>query len=286
MLLTNKLNLPEAFVRAIRAFPYSKGDANISCTGLIKPPLMTRLEHDHWEEIEEDVSDRLWALRGTIIHYILEKGAPDDCLPETRFFTQVDGWRVSGQADAYFPSSGLLMDWKETSVWATREGVKREWTEQLNVLAHLVRKNGGDVNQLQVLVMYRDWRPSEAKSKSNYPPTHLDILPVTMWTPEQALEFVKLRVEIHKEALAVPEVTMIPECDPDEMWQRPDVWAVMKEGRKSAVKLHETEESAKEHLSTLDSKHSIVMRPGERVRCESYCLASKWCPYFKRSEEN
>jgi hypothetical protein len=289
MRLTNNLNLPEAFVRAIQAHPYSKGESDISCTGLIKPPLMVRLEHDYRDELEEDASDRIWALRGTIIHHIIEVGAPDDCLPETRFFAKVNGWILSGQADAYFPKEGLIQDWKETGVYSTREGPKPDWVAQLNILAYLIRRNGGEVNRLEIVVMYRDWKIREAKRSQNYPEKRICKLPVVLWPEDKIQEYIETRIELHKEALDVPEITMIPECTPEERWEKPSVWAIMKKGRKSAIPngLHQTKEDAEIHLKELSDQHYIEFRPGERTRCEEgYCVVKQWCPYFKQVGDN
>ena len=73
MKLTNKLGLPAALVAAVQrwADKYNKGDADFSATGLLRPPLMSRLQRDHRDEITEDVIDRLYALQGQVVHAIL-----------------------------------------------------------------------------------------------------------------------------------------------------------------------------------------------------------------------
>ena len=54
----------------------------------------------------------------------------------------------------------------------------------------------------------------------------------------------------------------------------------MKEGRKSAVKLHDNERDAAEQVRDSGKGYSVVKRPGEAVRCASYCSVAHGCPHF------
>ncbi len=57
----------------------------------------------------------------------------------------------------------------------------------------------------------------------------------------------------------------IPFCSAEERWERGEKWAVMKRGRKSAVKLHTSEFSAEQHLANLPAGH--YNRPSTRSLC-------------------
>jgi hypothetical protein len=100
MKLTNKLNLPKSIENAVRNDPYTRGNAHISVTTLIGPARIRQLMIKHADEIEEDVSDRIWALLGQVTHGILER-ADDDSFTEERLFIQRHGWRISGSFDRY-----------------------------------------------------------------------------------------------------------------------------------------------------------------------------------------
>lgn len=66
---TNKYNLPESFVNAVKVDNHvTKGD--ISVTTLIDAPQIRQLKKRH--RITEDVSDRVFALMGTAVHHVLE----------------------------------------------------------------------------------------------------------------------------------------------------------------------------------------------------------------------
>ena len=98
MKLTNKHNLPEAIYNAVKNDPYRK-QGHITVTTLINPPRIRALEQRHADELEEDVSDRLWSLLGQAVHVVLERAGADNVLQEERLGTQVNGWTLTGQFD-------------------------------------------------------------------------------------------------------------------------------------------------------------------------------------------
>jgi hypothetical protein len=72
-------------------------------------------------------------------------------------------------------------------------------------------------------------------------------------------------------------------CTPDERWSKGDTWAIMKTGRKTALKVCKTEEEAKSLLAELGGTN-IEFRKGEDVRCSSYCNVCEWCPYYQKQK--
>jgi hypothetical protein len=70
---TNKYDLPETIVRAVSNDTHPVG-GDISVTQLIDSPKIRILKKKHKEEIQEDVSDMLYALMGTALHHIIERG--------------------------------------------------------------------------------------------------------------------------------------------------------------------------------------------------------------------
>ena len=73
----------------------------------------------------------------------------------------------------------------------------------------------------------------------------------------------------------------IKPCSDEERWLRASKWAVMKQGRKRAVKLYDNEREAQEHLNTLGGGHELEFRKGEPVRCLKYCPVATFCPQFQ-----
>ena len=103
MRMTNHFNLPEAFVRFEQKNQHSKGTADFSATELIDSPRVRRLKAEHYDEIEEDISDRIMSILGTATHVILEQGAPSYCIVEERLSMMVDGKEISGGIDLQTP---------------------------------------------------------------------------------------------------------------------------------------------------------------------------------------
>lgn len=277
MRLTNKLGLPEPIVNAVANDGYTKGDADISVTSLLSPPRKVALEAAHFDELEEDASDRIWSLLGQSIHTILERAATTG-IAERRLSITVEGWRVSGGMDLYH-SNGTLQDYKCVTVWKFKNGeVPMEYEQQLNMYAEILRQNAQPVKQLQIVGILRDWSKMEAQRDQNYPQAQVVVRDVKMWPEAQARAFIRERVLLHKQARIE-----LPECTPEERWQKPDMFAVTKPGAKRAIRVFTSEEDARK-LAEFITGAIIQKRPGESTRCTSYCAAAKFCTQFKAAE--
>ena len=271
MKLTNKIGLPEALVNAVRNDGYSRGQSDISVTQLIDSPFIRHLRQQHAAELTEDVSDRIWSLMGQSIHAILER-ANLTGLVEQRLFVEINGHKLSGQFDHL--ENGVLTDWKLTSVWAVVYG-KTEWGKQLNVLAYLCRLKGLTVNSLQIVAILRDWSKSKAGKEDNYPDTQVVTIPITLWTPERQEEYVLERINAHFHDGTIP-------CTDDERWVKPGKFAVMKKGRKSALRLLDSKEEAEKWVVETGEGTEIVERPTTFSRCELYCNVNQFCPVWQQ----
>lgn len=275
MKLTNKLGLPEAIVNAVRNDSYSRGDADISITGLLRPPRIRILEEKHKDELQEDASDRIWSLFGQAIHTVLER-ANVVGVAERRLSMEVEGWTLSGGMDLY-EANGTLSDYKMTSVWKVIKGDLEEWTHQLNLYSVLLRHHGNQVNSLQIVAILRDWSKMEAERDRLYPQAQVVNIPIELYRPEAAEKLLRERVRLHQMA----NLSRLPLCTASERWQRPDIWAVMKFGRKSAVKLYNNEKEANQHAQS-GPRLSVIFRPGASVRCAAYCSVSKFCDQYQK----
>jgi hypothetical protein len=287
-MITNKLGLPEALVRAVSNDPYTRGSSDISVTQMIQPPYRRKLQAEH--EVDVDASERIYALLGQAVHHILERAYPDahvadndllgmamayqrwGVLREQRLFAAVKGWKVSGAFDVL--EKGILKDYKVTSVWSVKGDVKTEWTQQLNLLRVLAHYNGLKVTGLQIIAILRDWQRVKAQVDKTYPQFPVAVVDVEMWPLADAEEYLIERVIEHQ--LDEPEP-----CTDEERWKTEDVFAVMKEGRKSAVKLFDVREEAEARAKELGKGHSVVQRPGEYRRCMDYCEVNVVCEQFK-----
>jgi hypothetical protein len=270
MQVTNLTNLPEPLVNAVsRKREPRRGQ--ISVTELISPPQMRALTLKHWEDLTEDASDRIWATMGQLMHKLLEEHGREDeeHLTEHTLSSEVQSLTVTGTFDLY-SRDGVLTDYKFVSVWTTIDGVKREWEQQLNLYAELLRRHGYPVKRLQIVAIYRDWSRMRAQD-SSYPQSQVSVLEVPLWPGEEAAKFLEERVRLHLEA----EAGAFIECTAEERWERRTKYALMKRGRKSALKLFDTHEEATAAASQSD--YYVEKRPGASTRCESYCAVSAFC---------
>ena len=159
MKLTNKFDLPDTFVRILARSNYTKGKAHLSVTELINSPRITQLRKVHYEQLEEDVADKIWAIFGTAIHAVLEHGKGDNQIVEQRLHANIDGYDISGAIDLQEvqPDGIAISDYKTTGAWAVMNE-KKDWEEQLNIYAWLVEKvKKTPVTSLTIVAIIRDW---------------------------------------------------------------------------------------------------------------------------------
>lgn len=277
MNITNRLGLPNSLVKAVTNDKYHRGDAHISVTGLIGPARKRHLEQLHAEEITEDVAERIWALMGQIAHGILER-ADDQAWCEERLFIERFGWRISGQFDRYLlEPDGLLQDYKLTSTYAIKDGIKPEWEAQENVYALMLREHGYHVTSLDVVAILRDWQKAKAKHTPDYPQVPALVIPVRVWPKHEIEKYIQARLNAHSKAHRD-----MPKCTAEERWERPAVYALQKLGNKRATKLFDTEPEAQEALAVIGAGYEIQLRPAEQKRCEDYCNALPFCTQGQR----
>lgn len=267
-MLTNRLALPEAIVQAVANDSYSPGKSDISVTGLLTPPFQRKLRRE--VEVVEDVSDRIWALLGQLMHSLLERAHQGEGQVETRLYMPIEGWVVSGQFDLY--TDQTLWDYKLTSVWS-RLG-KPEWEWQLNFLRLLAAHNGMEVNALKIVTVYRDWTKSKTFD-GDYPKSQVEVIDIPVWPLEVAQERMAERVRLHQQPNPDP-------CSDEDRWKVDDIYALKKEGRKAAVRLYTSREEANSAAKALGKGHSVEYRPGAYKRCESYCNVAHSCPAYNR----
>lgn len=280
MTITNRSGLPDALIKAIQNDSYDAGDSDFTATSLLKPARIVALERLHKHEIEEDAEDSLWRLYGQIAHSIIERANVND-ISEKRFFSTFGKHKISAQIDTLCLHNGSLSDYKFTTAWGFKadSNPKQEWIAQLNIQLELLRRNGYNANTLCIVGLLRDWQISKAKEDQNYPQKPVVTLNIPMWSREQTTAFIEMRIAEHLKAREI-----LPECSIEERWAKPDQWAVIKFGQKRAINggVQFNKELALE-ISEMNSGTYVEYRPGESVRCKSYCSVSKFCVQYQAS---
>jgi hypothetical protein len=284
MKLTNKYNLPQTFVNVLNRPTYTKGKAHLSATEIINSPRIVQLKKIHWDNLEEDVADKIWAIFGTAIHAVLELGKDDHHIIEQRLHANVDGWDISGAIDLQrVEDDGIIVaDYKTTGAWAVMNE-KSDWEQQLNIYAWLVEKvKKVPVKKVEIIAIIRDWSRRDAQVKEGYPEAPIKVIDVPLWTFEKRENFIKERIQLHSNALFAAETSDdLPECSPSEMWEKPAFWAVRKIGNKRATTVLDTEDKALAKIEELGKGYEVEFRPGERTRCANFCQVRDFCSQWK-----
>lgn len=261
---TNNHGVPDAVASAVINDDYTKGDSDISVTGLIGPPQIAKLFAEHGDEIEKDVMDQVWTLLGKGVHNILE--GHGEGIEEERLYATWNGLKISGKSDHLNPTNSID-DYKVTSVWSVIHGVKEDWESQLNLYRWLWAENGFKVDSLRIVVILRDWSKHQAL-KADYPDHPIQCFDIPIWDDNKLHAYLDKQVADHTAKEPRP-------CTNAERWHEGDKWAVRKAANKKAWRVMDT---LKEAQAIAGPEHVIDYREGGYKRCESYCDVAQFCP--------
>lgn len=288
MRITNKLKLPVGLVNAVSTERHNK-PGTLSVTTLLKGVKEVLLTERHWDEMTDDASDRVWAVFGTAVHALLEHEGPGE-FAEEQMGLKVGGITVTGRIDNYNMETATITDWKTASVWKVKMQDFDDWYWQGILYAWILRKNGFPAKKCRFIALLKDHSKSKARIDSQYPasPCYVyqfnvrkkDMLAAEILVCKKTAEYRKYRDTPDDE---------IPPCTPEERWADDEKWAVMKSGRKSAVRLFDSEEAAAFFCAEMTEKgekgYSVEYRPGQSRKCLDYCPARAFCDFAQKLQK-
>ncbi|NBX48465.1 hypothetical protein EBT25_00640 [bacterium] len=259
MIITNKYGVPEPLVTLASKEYYSKGASQYSVTEIMSPPKIKRLREQYNDQIKQDVSDMLWNLLGSALHVVMERGVTDGWTMEERLYKEVDGVTVSGAIDIQqeTPEGVVIIDYKFTSAWAVMQE-KEEWQQQLNVYKWLVETvKRKKVVGLKICALVRDFNRHE--TKEGYPKASIEMVDIPMWDSVTTEAYVRERLNLHRDAKVSADFgDELPPCSDTDRWQSETIYAVKREGRKTAIRLFKTiEETQAVHRKLLRSRRVV-----------------------------
>lgn len=279
MLVTNKHNLPQSLVNAVTTERHNK-EGSVSATTLLQGVKQIILTERHWDEIEDDVSDRVWALFGTAVHKLLEECNPN-AFTEEKFEVKRDSKTVTGQVDLYDMEEKTITDYKTASVWKVKFQSFDDWRRQGLIYAWLLKQQGLEVKRCRFIAMLRDWTKGEAQRNADYPQaqiyeyvfdvTEKDLSEIEIFINDKVLQIIENEKKSDDE---------IASCSAEERWETETTWAIKKVGRKTALKVCHTKAEAEELMPKLGGTE-IEERKGQSKRCTDYCLCNKFCNFYK-----
>lgn len=293
MILTNKLDLPQPFVDAATSHHEYKPN-RYSVTEVLGGTCEAVLKRRHAGEATEDVSDRLWAVLGSAVHKVLEsaQSAPEQH-QEQWLCVKVGDYELSGIFDLYDETTGTVTDWKVTSVYTVLFGDFEKWRKQTLAYCWMLRQKGHGAHRGQIVAMLRDHNMRKAKIERDYPPHPVFTIEWDFTEEDfKAIEsdiFAWFGEVWHQE---ITDDNELEPCSPEQRWHKPDKWAVKKKGRKTAIRVYESEKDARvramEENKMADSNdlYYVEFREGEDTKCDSYCPVSDFCPFAQAKKSD
>jgi hypothetical protein len=290
--MTNLKGIPDIMVQVLKPNDHDMGDAKYSITQLIKPPRLLKLQRAHEHEVQLDAMDVWSSFIGSSVHGgIYDKlKSNTEYLLEHKLSDAVTGpngvVNISGTFDAFHIPTSTLYDHKIITTIQFGLEVKPEYEAQLNMYAHILRKQGYEVNNLMLNVVYLDWRKAAfmKAEAGKYPEAPTRTIPVNVWPDNQAEQFYMERIKLHEEADKIEDENNLPLCLAEEMWERPAKYALYRNGGLKAAKLGDSEQELHEYAKWKGIKpgsYYIELRPATRVRCEGYCSVAPFCNQYQ-----
>jgi len=312
MIITNTENLPAPLAAAVtRSMTTGYNDAEstasiyparyprLRVSTLLKPPRAALLEREleARNELKQSAEDAIYALLGSVVHRIIAEYSDNvlllDHLIETRMEGVFRGWSddpddcfvVTGRPDSLCLTDGTLSDWKLASVWEQAFGVNIERQQQLNIYAWLLWLNGYTIKRIQNVFIFRDWSKTKALRDSSHPDKQVMVYPQELWPAEVTTQFIRQRAHpLLRSYDGLQDDPAFPVCTDEERWCRGGRYAVVKDGRKTALGVGNTKEEAMKKAKANNSEKvmsdpsvRVEIRPVDSIRCRHYCYAFPIC---------
>ena len=280
MKVTNKLGLPQAFVDAVSVERHNQKGC-YSATTILHGTCETILTERHYDELEVDASESIWAVFGTAVHFVMES-QDTSTLKEQFYSVDVLNSKVTGRVDSYDQNTKTIHDFKTASVWKVQFEDFEDWRKQGLIYAWLMKKNGFEVSKCEFIALLKDHSKSKAKTDSNYPqlPTYKYCFDVTEENLAEIEKFIFAKVSDLEKAEAIPDESLAP-CTKEERWATSGKWKAKKEGRKTALKVCDTEEEARAFIKDVAGGY-VEFVDGSSKKCEDYCICKNFCPFYKK----
>jgi hypothetical protein len=282
MTIKNKLNLPAGLVKAVSTERHNAALC-LSATTLLQGMKQILLTDRHWEQLEDDVSDRVWAIWGQAVHSLLEHEGEND-FTEQEMSYKVGNITITGRIDNYNMATGIICDYKTASVNKIKFNDYSDWYMQGMIYAWLLTRNKFPVERCRFIALLKDHSKTEALRERQYPPNPVYVyeFPVTADKLFKTGTYIRNKVTEYEKYRETAD-DAVPPCLPEERWDRPSKYAVKKEGRKTAVRLFDGKEEAEQKAAELGAGYFIEHRPGESVKCRHYCLCCNFCNYYREN---
>jgi len=294
MKITNHFKLPYSFYKVACDMVRPMVDGEMHVTTAISPPQVVALQRKHWNELEQDCSDLVWAIFGSAVHSIMEKIKTEkrEVFIEQKLEMQFDKYKLVGTPDVYTDKSedamgvNCITDWKTAGLYVYKNGIKPEWVAQLNIYKAMFENLHPDFSaqRLEIVVFFKDWTKSASRRIDNYPNWAGQTYNAPIWDKKYTLDYINTILNEHKEA----ENGNIRPCTDEETWHQGDAYKVYKGKNVRCVNGGTFDNGAEaiemaRALGMQDekNKYRVEKHMGTRNRCQdNWCLVNKYCPQY------
>jgi len=294
MKFTNNKNipLPIAIWLATNNYEYDTDDRVISATTLLKPLKAIHLARKYRENQKEvDVADLSNLVMGSSIHAGIEEALEpsnikkvaellgynpdkvlDNLVVEKRTKKEINGYVISGQFDMVY--KGTVCDVKSTSTWKYILGDGDDYVKQMSIYKwlnpELITSNSG-----WIFYIFTDWSKAESRRKSDYPQ---DRIQSKEYILDNSIEDYINKKTLALRALESIEDDKLPDCTPEERWEKKAVWKYYKgASRDRSTKNYDNPTEA--YNAVAKGGGTVVEVKGESTGCK-YCSVQNLCKQF------
>ncbi len=288
MKITNEKELPQALVNVVKKTLHKPNHKGYGVTTLIgKDILEIILTRRYWNDIEEDITENVWAMYGNAFHEYIKA---HDTTKYSEY--RLENGKIIGVIDLYDKKKKKIVDYKTASVYKVKKQDYGDWFRQtLSYALLLYKKFKIKTYQAEIIVLMKDWSKSEAKRSKDYP--QLPIAQITFSFGDEDYQFIDNYLTNKVNVLEKQRFTptkYLPQCAVEFRWHKQDTWRIYKEGNKLPTITVWSEEEANKELKNLQESHPkntyyIEFTKGKDEKCENYCKVNKFCPYYNKGEE-
>ena len=310
-MITNKQNLPlsVALYLAADEYDHNSDPDYLSATSIIKSDKIMVLSK-RVGEVETDVSSIVASRIGTAIHDAIERawtsserrsnalaalGIPpkvfnkilinpkpedlyDGCIPiymEQRRVKKINGMLLGGKFD--FIGEGQLEDFKSTKTYGYIHGTNvQDYILQGSIYRWLFPDLVTE-NTILITYVFTDWMAGKAKTDPSYPQTAVLSEHYPLMSMEETEEYLTGRTQSYLKLRNLDEADL-PECTPEDLWQKPSKWKYYKnpEKRTKSTKNFDDEASAIIRMQDDGNVGIVIEDKGSVMRCK-YCNGFDKC---------
>lgn len=284
MLITNKYDLPQALVDAVKGDSKTHDNKRFGVTTMLLPIREIVLRRRHEDEIEVDVADCINKLFGTAFHSLIEKHDKTN-MSEISLEKEVNGLTLVGRLDLYDNVNEEIIDYKTATVWKIMFKDFDDWRKQGLLYAWLCMQNGYIIKRVKFIAFLKDWTAREQRSKGeDYPKSQIycyefevdinDLMEIENW--------LQAKFKALKEELDKSDENLLA-CTQEECWYTGDKYAVYKNASDvRATRVFDTREEAEGYLAEkMGGKGVVMFRQGEYRKCQDYCDVCNFCNLYK-----